>query len=128
MLGPDFEADRDALRREARRQGSWNIYYLPVFTKIDVFFLRSGPFDRAEFGRRSRVEAAPGLSLFVKTPEDSVLRKLLWFRAGGETSERQLRDVVAVLKLNAGRLDEEYLDSWGARLGIEDLLDRVRQV
>lgn len=125
-LGPDFDADLDALRREARRRGSWNIFYLPDFTKLDLFFLRQAPYDQAEFGRRQRIVVAEGPALWVKSPEDSILRKLLWYRAGGETSERQWRDVVMVLRVQAGRLDTAYLDHWSARLMITDLLTRAR--
>jgi len=61
----------------------------------------------------------------VASPEDTVLAKLEWFRAGGETSERQWADVVGVLKTLAGRLDEAYLKRWAAALGVEDLLERA---
>jgi hypothetical protein len=33
--------------------------------------------------------------------------------------------VLGVLKIQAGRLDLDYLRSWGARLKIADLLDRA---
>jgi len=45
-----------------------------------------------------------------------VLRKLLWYRLGGEVSEKQWRDVVEVLKVGGPQLSLAYLDSWGARL------------
>jgi hypothetical protein len=45
------------------------------------------PFDESEFERRRLVTPREGSeSLFVKSPEDTVLRKLLWFREGGEVS------------------------------------------
>ena len=125
-LGPDFEVDLDTLRSEARRRGSWNLFYLPDFTKIDVFFLRGAPYDQAEFDRRRQVQIPGGPTLWIKSPEDSVLRKLLWFQAGGHVSEKQWRDVVMVLRVNAGHLEEEYLNHWATRLGLADLLTRAR--
>ena len=38
-----------------------------------------------------------------------IIRKQLWFRLGNETSQRQWRDVVGVLKAMSGRLDFDYL-------------------
>lgn len=125
-LGEDFEVDAEALARAARLRGSWNVFYLRDFTKIDVFFLRTGPYDRVEFDRRVRHLLPDGRTLWVKSPEDSVLRKLCRFRDGGGVSERQWRDVVMTLRLNAGRLDEGHLDAWAGPLGVEALLAQAR--
>jgi hypothetical protein len=35
-----------------------------------------------------------------------VLRKLLWFREGGEVSEKQWRDVVSVLRISGDTMDD----------------------
>lgn len=126
-LGPDFEVDADALRRAARERGSWNVFHLATpFTKIDLFVLRHEPFDASEFGRRTPVEVRPGRRLYVKTPEDTILRKLLWYRQGGAVSERQWRDVVEVLRLSGPVLDPAYLDRWAASLGLQPLLEKAR--
>jgi hypothetical protein len=34
----------------------------------------------------------------VKSPEDSVLRKLRWYVDGGSVSDRQVRDVVEIME------------------------------
>jgi hypothetical protein len=125
-LGPDFDVDEEALRRAAVERTSWNIIYAPAVTKIDLFVLRDTPFDLAEFSRRRRVDVRAGESLYIKSPEDSVLRKLLWYRAGGEVSDRQWRDVVQVLRQSRSVLDAAYLDEWGGRLALTDLLARAR--
>lgn len=126
-LGPDFEVDLEPLVRAARRRDSWNIFFVPSgdFLKIDIFFLRGTPFDQSEFARRQPLQLGADV-LWIKSPEDSVLRKLLWFQAGGAELDKQWRDVVMVLKLNAGGLDEPYLTTWAERLGLTALLDRAR--
>ncbi|MFP2912654.1 hypothetical protein ACLESD_48120 [Pyxidicoccus sp. 3LFB2] len=126
-LGPDFDVDEESLREAARQATSWNIFHLPTVTKVDLFLLRSGAFDRSEFERRRRVVLTPdGRGLFIKSPEDSVLRKLLWFREGGETSTTQWRDIVQVLRVTGGQMDGDYLNSWAGTLGVTALLDRAR--
>jgi hypothetical protein len=124
-LGADFDIDDVALRRAAAERNSWNVIYLPSSTKIDLFILRASSFDRSEFVRRQRVEVRAGRALFVKSPEDTVLRKLLWYREGGEVSDRQWRDVVQVLRQSRALIDRRYLDEWGVELGVGDLLVRA---
>jgi hypothetical protein len=64
----------------------------------------------------------------VASPEDTVLRKLRWYRDGGEVSERQWLDIQGVLKVQAGTLDRGYLRQWAAPLGVADLLvEALRQ-
>lgn len=125
-LGPDFDVDEEALRRAARERSSWNILHAPTVTKVDLFILRDGAFDRSEFSRRERVEVRAGRQLFVKRAEDSVLRKLLWYRSGGGVSDRQWRDVVEVLRQSRAVIDPAYLDEWAPRLGVADLLAKAR--
>ncbi len=125
-LGPDFDVDEVALRRAARDRVSWNLIYVPSVTKIDLFMRQAAPFDESEFARRERVEVRAGKSLFVKSAEDTVLRKLLWYRAGGGVSDRQWRDVVEVLRLSGPVLDGAYLDAWAVRLDLGELLARAR--
>lgn len=125
-LGPSFEIDRDMLREALRRGSCANGFYLPVLTKIDLFGLGRTPFDLSEFSRRSAVPV--GLAsevLIVKSPEDSIVRKLLWYREGGEVSERQWRDVISILRVSGAGLQRGYLVEWARRLGCIDLLERA---
>jgi hypothetical protein len=63
--------------------------------------------------------------MVIATPEDVVVHKLSWFRAGGEVSERQWGDVVGVLRVQAGRLDLEHMRHWARELGVADLLHKA---
>ncbi len=74
--------------------------------------------------RRSAIARRP-TQLFVATAEDVVLAKLEWFRASGEVSERQWRDIVGVIKVQDEHLDRPYLQAWARRLGVESLLERA---
>jgi hypothetical protein len=126
-LGSDFEVDQDMLRDAMARGDCANIFYLPMVTKVDLFALGSSPYDEVEFNRRQRISVrTSGEVLFVKSPEDTILRKLLWYRDGGSVSSKQWRDVVEVLRISAGQLDESYLTNWSERLRIVELLKRAR--
>jgi len=122
-LGGDFEVDVPELRRAIADAGTCNIFYLPLVTKIDVFGLGTTPFDEIEFARRRELAVRPtGERLWFKSPEDTVLRKLLWFRDGGNMSSKQWRDVVQVLRVSGPAMDRAYLDTWATRLQIAESL------
>ena len=67
----------------------------------------------------------PERKAYVTTAEDIVLAKLEWYRLGGGVSDRQWRDILGVLKVQAGRLDLDYLQEWAVELGVADLLQRA---
>jgi hypothetical protein len=58
-----------------------------------------------------------GVSLFVASAEDVILSKLEWSKLGG--SQRQLEDVVAILRSRWDSLDQTYLREWIADLQLE---------
>ncbi len=127
-LGTDFEVDTDMRRDAVLHACCANAFYLPVVTKIDFFGRDYEPFDDSEFSRRRPVMVrATGETIVVKSAEDTVLRKLLWFREGGGVSEKQWRDIVSVLRISGDTMDDAYLDSWSSRLSLEVLLRRARE-
>jgi hypothetical protein len=125
-LGADFEVDEVMLRDALLHGRSANIFHLPSVMKIDLFAVGPTPYDEIEFSRRQAIQVRPGQNLYVKTAEDTVLRKLLWYRMGGGVSERQWRDVVEVLQVGGEGLDRAYLDEWATRLALIPLLERAR--
>jgi hypothetical protein len=65
---------------------------------------------------------APEASVPVSTAEDIILRKLEWYRRSGDVLERQLRDVVGVMKVRGQSLDLAYLRHWSGELGVAAVL------
>jgi hypothetical protein len=124
-LGPEFSVDEEMLLEAVRNHGSANIFYLPFFTKIDLFVRGTDDYDRAEFSRRTEIEPVPGERIHASSPEDSLLWKLRWFRLGGEVSDQQWRDVLGLLRVSGGRMDRDYLRNWAEAHGVSDLLDRA---
>ncbi|MFQ5701892.1 MAG: nucleotidyltransferase domain-containing protein [Acidobacteriota bacterium] len=126
-LAGEFYVDEEEVERAVAARGSCNLVHLASGVKVDLFVKGASAFDDAEFERRVPVllgEETPR-EVFVKSAEDTLLRKLLWYRLGGEVSDRQWEDVRGILSVQADRLDVEYLCGWADRLSIRDLLDRL---
>jgi hypothetical protein len=128
-LGPEFYVDISAMQDALRRQASFNIIHKRTAFKVDVFIRKDRAFDRSVMSRRrpDTLPALPQQPLMLVSPEDLILLKLEWFRLGDEISDRQWADICSVLKVQAGRLDEAYLDHWAAEIHVSDLLARARQ-
>jgi hypothetical protein len=126
-LGDEFYVDEESVRRAARDKTSANVIHLDSGIKIDLFVLGDSPFDLEEFRRHRRemIRREPERYVYVKTAEDTLLRKLLWYRMGGETSDRQWNDVLGIARTQGETLDREYVERWARELGVEDLLERV---
>lgn len=123
----EFYVDEDAIRDAIRRRASFNFVHLDTMIKVDVFVPRSDALSSAQIRRRQmlQVGATPHETLPVLSPEDVILQKLRWYDAGQRISERQWRDVLGVLKVRAGTLDEAYLRAQAATAGLMELLHQA---
>jgi hypothetical protein len=123
-LDNDFYIDEGMIQDAISHRSSFNLIHLKTMFKVDVFVRKERPFDQIQFQRRVEqvIATDPNQKAFVSTAEDIILSKLEWYRMGGEVSDRQWRDILGVLKVQAGRLDLDYLDRWADELGVSDLL------
>ena len=127
-LKPTFDVWEDSVRKAVAARQSFSALHVEWHVKVD-FFPAGSLLDESQLDRRQPVKlpAAPDKEIFVSSAEDIVLRKLQWFRQSEGVLDRQLRDVVGVLKLRRGELDLEYLDRWARESSVMDLLEKCRR-
>lgn len=126
-LHETFYVDEDAFQRAVRERSSTNLIHLPSSTRVDVFVAGGTELDRELLNRRVSIDLDDASGrLYIHSPEDILLQKLRWYRRGGEISDRQWRDILGILRVQAEHLDRQYVEDGAARLAVADLFVRAR--
>ena len=124
-LTPAFYVDADALRRAIREHSSTNLIHHSTMLKVDLFVAGGTPLDAQQLARRRTVELPGGRTMQIHPPEDILLQKLRWYRQGGNVSDRQWRDILAIVRVQGPKLDRDYLRANAPVLGVSDLLTKA---
>jgi hypothetical protein len=128
-LAEEFYVDTDMIKDAVTRRASFNVIHLATMFKADVFIRQGDSWSQEEMERARTHEIAVSegtVAVRFASPEDTLLHKLIWFKLGNETSDRQWGDILGVLEVQGEALDHEYLDRWAPALDISDLLARAR--
>ena len=121
-LAGDFYIDEADAVESVERSSSFNAIHLGSSLKVDFF--PAEELGRQQIARRKAMVVRDGLpALYFYSAEDLIIRKLLWFRKGGESSERQWRDIVSILKNSP--VDAEQLRGSARAQDLEELLSRA---
>lgn len=128
-VSADFYVPASAVAAAVEARSSFNLIDRRSALKVDVFVLGDDLLDRRQLERRRPVPLPvdPPQTVWVTSTEDVVLRKLRWFDDRGQVSDRQWRDILGVLRTQAGRLDDDYLESTARQARLADLLERARR-
>ena len=84
LLKTDYYADPEAMREAISRKRAFNLIHYATTFKIDVFPLQRDEYSQTSFARRrfeeSRSVGPEPIECAVASPEDTILRKLEWYR------------------------------------------------
>jgi len=119
----DFYIEEESVRFAVSSHGMFNVIHNESIVKFDFIVRKDEDYRIEEFHRRKRIDVE-GVPVWVVTPEDLMLSKLVW--AKRSQSELQLRDVRQMMA-SAYVLEREYLKKWARVLGVDDLLRKVME-
>jgi hypothetical protein len=126
-LETDYYIAAEMIRDAIHRKASFNLIHLETMFKIDVFVTKNQLYDSEALTRRrlDTLDEESCRKFYLASPEDVILSKLLWYQKGSGISQQQWKDILGILKVQADKLDLEYLNRWASKLNLSDLLSRL---
>lgn len=115
---PEFYCSLAAAEQAVRQRHQFNILHPASGLKVDIIIASDSAFDASRFSRGQKLQATADCQAWFASPEDVILKKLVYSQEGG--SDKHLRDIVGVLKVQAEKIDRKYIEDWAARLGVDE--------
>lgn len=104
--------------------GSFQALHEASGFKLDNF-LAFDPWQLERIDRAVWLNLLPDVSLPFSTPEDMIIAKCRWYELGRRASERQWRDLLRLVEVQEGRLDEPLIRRWLGHYGLMDLWEAL---
>ncbi len=114
----DCYIDANAAREAITSHGMFNVIHNKWLVKADFIVRKDGSYRKMEFDRRRFLEI-DGFRVWVVTPEDLVLSKLVWLKDSGSSQQRE--DVQTLIE-TVETLDRDYLHTWATQLDVHHIL------
>lgn len=121
---PDFYVSEDAVRQAIEHRTQFNMIHPVSGLKVDVMIPEDTAFNRSRFARARRVQPEAGYDASFSSPEDVILKKMEYYRDGG--SEKHLRDITGMLRIQGTVMDRSYIDEWSLKLKLEAVWEAVQ--
>jgi hypothetical protein len=93
-----------------------NITHTETIANADIYITDNSPFAISQMNRRVLIDVDTIPAFWIASAEDIILQKLRWGK--GSKSEKQWRDVLGIIKLQAENLDYGYLVQWAEILDL----------
>lgn len=124
-LNLEYLVQFDQIQQAIEDKSMFNIIHLSTFLKLDFWLLKDDDFNKTRFARRKNVKILDQY-MCIATPEDTVLKKLLWYKEA--KIEKHLIDAAFVYQVQKNNLDRFYLRKWATKLKINKLYKQLVKI
>lgn len=121
-LNSAYCVDSDSIREAIASRGESNLVHLETGFKIDLWVVEDTRFDRLRFARRVSGRVF-GRNVFLSTPEDLILVKLVWSKRSD--SQKHYLDALGLYRAQCPTLQRDYLRGQAEALSVAALLAQI---
>lgn len=104
-----------------KNHGMFNIIHYESVFKVDFIVKKDHPYRIEEFKRKRKI-SFEGMDIFIVSPEDLIISKLIWIK--DSMSEQQIKDIENLFRC-VKSLDLAYIDRWTDYLGVKEIYEKV---
>lgn len=121
-LSEEGYVDEDVVNEALKFKSEFNFIDQESGMKVDFWILENSEFDKSRL-KRAVSRKISGTPINFSSPEDLILKKLLWFNESKST--RQLEDIHSVMAIIKNKLDYDYLRNWAKKQETSNLLEEM---
>ncbi len=121
----DFFLSESAVRSAVERRGMFNLIDSATGGKVDFVVAKDSDFERSRFSRVRNLEFTSTESVIFASPEDVILKKMQWFMK--DHSDRHVRDILGILRIQNDLLDVAYIEAWQEKLGVTNVWSLIKE-
>lgn len=121
---PRYYIDEEQIHLAIQYEKMFNLLDTEEGDKIDFYIQKNESYEKEKFNRRKK-ESFLGMEVYVLSPEDLILSKLIWSKKSGY-SEKQLNDVLGVLRVQKNSLDFPYIQRKLDELSLTEFRDKIK--
>ena len=116
----DFYISEEAVSQAIEQSFTFNIIHYKAGLKIDFWLTKKDPFGILEFQRKQKKKIF-GKEIFIISPEDLILEKLLWYKKG--ESPRHLEDIAGIIEIS--KPDINYIKVWAIQESTIEIFEEI---
>lgn len=121
----EFYLSQAAVLAAVEQKHQFNVLHPASGLKIDFILMTDSAFDCARRQRGRKLAVIPDRLISFASPEDVIVKKMVYYREGG--SEKHLRDIAGVIRLQGAALDSGYIAAWATNLGLSDIWQALEE-
>ena len=124
LFKKEFYVSEEAINESVMHKSMFNIINLDSGIKIDFWIRNDNEYDIERFNRRQKYMIS-GNEIFFSSPEDIILKKLLWYK--DSQIDKHLDDTFGILQIQNENLDYKYIKKWSTKLSVSNLLNQLEK-
>jgi hypothetical protein len=121
----EFYLSEAAVLSAIKQRSQFNLIHPGSGLKVNFMVAAETDLNRSRMSRARDLPVLEGRTVKFASAEDAILMKLKYYQEG--QSDKHIRDILSVLKIQNERIDYQYLDHWAGRLGVTTEWKRVLQ-